>query len=100
MRTPADLKPLAQEDATMAWGRTLLVESARDGFDAEVVRRVIPADEWRSTHARPQEHVPACSWRARSRWLASAGKPANVNIDDAMQHVLDAQKPADAKRRR
>ncbi len=32
-RTPPDPKPLAQPEPTLPWGRTLTVETARDGFD-------------------------------------------------------------------
>ena len=39
-RVPADPTPLSEEDPTMPWGRSIVVEAARDGFDVEVVRRV------------------------------------------------------------
>jgi len=93
-RTPPDPKPIAQEEPTLPWGRTLLVETARDGFDAEVVRRVIPADgskprelDLRSTY-QPAHTVTL---------VGTAGKPANIKIEDALQQVLEAQKPAEAK---
>jgi vancomycin resistance protein YoaR len=93
-RVPPDPKPIAQEEPTLPWGRTLAVESARDGFDAEVVRRVIPADgsktrelDLKSTY-QPAHTVTL---------VGSAGKPAGARIDDAIQRVLDGQKPADAK---
>jgi vancomycin resistance protein YoaR len=93
-RVPPDPKPIAQEEPTLPWGRTLAVESARDGFDAEVVRRVIPADgsktrelDLKSTY-QPAHTVTL---------VGSAGKPAGASLDDAIQRVLDAQKPAEAK---
>src|SRR5262249_36259192 len=43
-RMPPDTRPLAQPEATLPWGRTLMVETARDGFDAEVIRHVTPSD--------------------------------------------------------
>ena len=89
-RTPPDPKPLAQEEPTMPWGRSLLVETARDGFDAEVVRHVIPSDG-----SKPRDLDLKSSYQpARTVTLVgSQGKPAGASIDDAIQKVLDAQKP-------
>ncbi len=39
-RVPADQTPKTEEDPTMPWGRSLLVQSAHDGFDVTVTRRV------------------------------------------------------------
>jgi vancomycin resistance protein YoaR len=93
-RTPPDTKPLAQPEPTMPWGRTVLVETARDGFDAEVVRHVLPNDggdprklDLKSTY-QPARTVTL---------VGTAGKPATASVDDALQRVLDAQKPADPK---
>ena len=93
-RTPPDTKPLAQAEPTMPWGRTVLVETARDGFDAEVVRHVLPNDggdprklDLKSTY-QPARTVTL---------VGTAGKPAAASVDDALQRVLDAQKPADPK---
>jgi len=90
-RTPPDPKPIVQEEPTMQWGRTLAVETARDGFDVEVTRRVIPNDgatprtlNLKSTY-QPAHTVTL---------VGSAGKPAGVSIDEAIQKVLDAHKPA------
>ena len=93
-RVPPDPKPIAQEEPTLPWGRTLLVESARDGFDAEVVRRVIPADG-----AKPRELDLKSTYQPAHTvtLVGSGGKPANASVDDAIQHALDAQKPAEAK---
>ena len=41
---PADPAPIQQEEPSMPWGRTLQVETARDGFDIEVTRNVTPVD--------------------------------------------------------
>jgi vancomycin resistance protein YoaR len=93
-RVPPDTKPLAQEEPSLAWGRTLVVETARDGFDAEVVRHVIPLDG-----SKPRDLDLKSTYQpARTITLVgSAGKPANASIDDALQRALDAQKPAEAK---
>jgi hypothetical protein len=93
-RTPPDTRPLAQEEPTLPWGRSLVVETARDGFDAEVVRHVIPSDG-----SKQRDLVLKSSYQpARTVTLVgSAGKPANASIDDALQRALDAQKPAQPK---
>jgi hypothetical protein len=89
-RVPPDPKPVAQEEPTLPWGRTLVVETARDGFDAEVVRHVIPQDG-----TRPRDLDLKSSYEpARTVTLVgSAGKPASANLDDAIQKALDALKP-------
>jgi vancomycin resistance protein YoaR len=90
-RMPPDPKPIVQEEPSMQWGRTLAVETARDGFDVEVTRRVIPNDgatprtlNLKSTY-QPAHTVTL---------VGSAGKPPGVSIDEAIQKVLDAQKAA------
>jgi vancomycin resistance protein YoaR len=89
-RTPPDPKPVAQEEPTIAWGRSLVVETARDGFDAEVVRHVIPNDG-----SKPRDLDLKSTYQpARTVTLVgSSGKPANANLDDALQKALDALKP-------
>ena len=89
-RTPPDPKPLAQEEPTLPWGRSLVVETARDGFDAEVVRHVIPSDgskqrdlDLKSTY-QPARTVTL---------VGSAGKPAGASLDNALAQALDALKP-------
>ncbi len=93
-RTPPDPKPIAQEEPTLPWGRTLLVETARDGFDAEVVRHVIPNDGSKQRDLDlKSNYLPARTVTL----VGSSGKPAGASIDDAIQHALDAQKPAEPK---
>ena len=89
-RTPPDTRPLAQEEPSLPWGRTVLVETARDGFDAEVIRRVIPSDG-----SKPRELDLKSTYQpARTITLVgSKGKPSSASVDDAIQKVLDAQKP-------
>jgi hypothetical protein len=93
-RTPPDTKPLAQEEPSLAWGRSLVVETARDGFDAEVIRHVIPAD---GTRSRDLDLKSSYQPARTITLVGSAGKPSNASIDDALQRALDAQKPAEAK---
>jgi vancomycin resistance protein YoaR len=90
-RTPPDPKPIAQEEPTLPWGRTLLVETARDGFDVEVTRRVIPADG-----GKPRELNLKSSYQPAHTvtLVGSANKPAGASIDEAIQHVLEAQRQA------
>jgi hypothetical protein len=93
-RVPPDPKPLAQEEPTLPWGKTILVETARDGFDAQVIRRVIPPDG-----GAPRElNLKSTYQPAHTVTLVgTSGKPANASADEAIQRVLDAQKPAEAK---
>jgi hypothetical protein len=93
-RTPPDSKPIAQAEPTLPWGRTLLVETARDGFDAEVIRHVIPQD---GSKARDLDLKSTYQPARTVTLVGSAGKPAGASIDDAIQRALDAQKPAEAK---
>jgi vancomycin resistance protein YoaR len=89
-RTPPDPRPLAQEEPSLAWGRNLVVETARDGFDAEVVRHVIPNDGGKSRDLDlKSDYQPARTVTL----VGSSGKPAGVSIDATLQRVLDAQKP-------
>jgi vancomycin resistance protein YoaR len=90
-RVPPDPKPIAQEEPSMLWGRTLTVETARDGFDAEVIRHVIPTD---GSKARDLDLKSTYQPAHTVTLVGSGGKPANANIDEALQRVLDAQKPA------
>jgi vancomycin resistance protein YoaR len=89
-RVPPDTRPIAQEESSLPWGRTVLVETARDGFDAEVIRRVIPSDG-----GKPRELDLKSTYQpARTITLVGTkGKPAGASVDDAIQRVLDAQKP-------
>jgi vancomycin resistance protein YoaR len=89
-RTPPDPRPIAQEEPSLAWGRNLVVETARDGFDAEVVRHVIPNDGSKSRDLDlKSDYQPARTVTL----VGSSGKPSSASIDDALQRALDAQKP-------
>ncbi len=57
-RTPADPHPSAQAEPTLAWGRTLIAQSAREGFDVDVKRHVIPADGGQSRDLDSEEQLP------------------------------------------
>jgi hypothetical protein len=93
-RVPPDPKPIAQEEPTLPWGRTLLVETARDGFDAEVVRHVIPQD---GSKARALDLKSTYQPARTVTLVGSGGRPAGASLEEAIQRALDAQKPAEAK---
>jgi vancomycin resistance protein YoaR len=88
-RTPPDTTPLAQAEPTLPWGRTLLVETARDGFDAEVVRHVMPTD---GSKERDLDLKSSYQPARTVTLVGSKGKPAAASIDTAIQNVLDAQR--------
>jgi vancomycin resistance protein YoaR len=74
-RVPPDTTPVTEEEPTLPWGRTIVVEAAREGFDAEVVRRVFPADGGEprvltlKSNYQPSRTVTL---------VGTAGKPANA----------------------
>jgi vancomycin resistance protein YoaR len=93
-RVSPDARPLAEAEPTLPWGRTLLVETARDGFDVQVTRHVVPNDGAKSRDlVLKSTYQPAHTVTL----VGTGGKPANASVDDAIQRVLDAQKPAPAK---
>jgi hypothetical protein len=71
-----------------------MVETARDGFDVQIIRRVIPAD---GTSTRELNLKTTYQPAHTVTLVGSAGKPAGASIDEAIQKVLDAQKPAEAQ---
>jgi vancomycin resistance protein YoaR len=90
-RVPPDPKPIAQEEPTLQWGRTLTVETARDGFDVEVTRRVITSDG-----GKPRELNLRSSYQPAHTvtLVGSAGKPAGASVEEAINKVLEAQRAA------
>lgn len=89
-RTPADPKPVVQAEPTLPWGRTLQVESARDGFEVVVTRKVTSPDG-----STPRElDLKTVYQPSRTVTLVgTANKPADVNTDDALARVLGGQRP-------
>jgi vancomycin resistance protein YoaR len=81
-RVPPDTTPVTEEDATMPWGRNIVVEAAREGFDVEVVRRVLPSDNGEprvltlKSNYQPSRNVTL---------VGTAGKPANATAIPAAQ---------------
>ncbi len=92
-RTAPDPRPVAQEEPSMPWGRTLAVEAARDGFDIVVTRAVSANDG-----SKPRELKLRSSYQPSRNvtLIGTAGKPANASVDDAIAKVLGIPKPSEA----
>jgi vancomycin resistance protein YoaR len=91
-KTPPDPKPVAQPEPLVPWGKTVLVETARDGFDVEVEREVIPSDGSQervldlTSHYDPAQTVTL---------VGTGGAPTGANVEAALERALVAQnKPA------
>ncbi|MBV9170839.1 MAG: VanW family protein, partial [Chloroflexi bacterium] len=93
-RTPPDTRPIAQPEPTLPWGRSLVVETARDGFDAEVKRHVIPDD---GSKARDLDLKSTYEPAHTVTLVGTGGKPASADVDAALQRAADALKPAQPK---
>jgi hypothetical protein len=91
-KVPPDLKPLAQPEPLLPWGKTVLVETARDGFDVEIKRVVVPVDGSQKrvldlkSHYEPAQTVTL---------VGTGGAPSGANVEAAIERALAAQnKPA------
>jgi vancomycin resistance protein YoaR len=74
-RVPADTKPATQDDPTMPWGRSMVVQTARDGFDVVITRTVTPnaGGEPRTLRLRSKyQAVPTLTL------VGTNGRPANA----------------------
>ncbi|HEX2184176.1 MAG TPA: VanW family protein, partial [Chloroflexota bacterium] len=83
-RTPADPTPVTQEDATLAWGRRLQVETAREGFNVAITRTVDAHD------GRAPRVLNLLSTYQPSRnvtLVGTAGKPAETTTAQAGSSV-------------
>ncbi len=91
-RRPASPQPVAQAEPTLPWGRTLQVESARDGFDVSITRRVTPAagGEPRTLKLR-SSYQPSRTVTL----VGTAGKPANASVEEALARVLGPPRPSE-----
>jgi len=79
-RVPPDTAPVTEEDPTMPWGRNIVVEAAREGFDVEVVRKVTQADQ-----PEPRTLTLKSSYQPSRNvtLIGTAGKPANAAVPAA-----------------
>lgn len=94
-RRPPDPQPVAQEEPSLPWGRTLQVESAREGFDVVVTRRVTGPD---GQEVRPPLRLRSSYQPSRTVTLVgTANKPANASVDEAIAKVLGPQKVEENK---
>jgi vancomycin resistance protein YoaR len=92
-RTSPDTRPYAQPEPTLPWGRTIVVETARDGFVVEVRRHVTPLDG-----SEPRD-LPLKSTYEPAHTVTlvgTANKPASASLDDALQRAVEAQLPKPA----
>jgi hypothetical protein len=89
-RMAPDPRPLAEPEPSLPWGRTVVVETARDGFDVVVRRHVIPAEGGRSRDLDlKSSYEPAHTVTL----VGTAGRPATASLEDALQRAIDAQRP-------
>jgi vancomycin resistance protein YoaR len=82
-RVPPDTKPQYEEEPTLAWGRTVVVEAAREGFDAEVTRRVIAEGEEPRVLTLKSSYQPSRNVTV----IGTAGKPASASVEDTIARL-------------
>lgn len=90
-RVAADPTPVVQEEPTLAWGRTLLIESARDGFDVVIDRQIV------SQNGSTVRNLPLKSVYQPSHTVTlvgTANAPAGASVSAAVDQVRAAQQPA------
>ncbi|MGI9147456.1 MAG: VanW family protein [Chloroflexota bacterium] len=90
-RVAADPTPVVEAEPTMAWGRTLLVESARDGFDALINRHVISPD---GNTVRDLALKSVYQPSHTVTLVGTANPPAGASVADALGQVRAAEQPA------
>ncbi|HEV7663052.1 MAG TPA: VanW family protein, partial [Chloroflexota bacterium] len=87
----ADPTPDVQPEPSLAWGRVLPVESARDGFDVLLDRHVLPND------GHPQRELQLKSVYAPAHTVTlvgTAGAPDAATIAAAVERVRQTLQPA------
>jgi vancomycin resistance protein YoaR len=82
-RVPPDTKPQYEEEPTLAWGRTVVVEAARDGFDAEVTRRVVADGEEPRVLTLKSSYQPSRNVTV----IGTAGKPASASVEETIARL-------------
>ena len=93
-RVAPDTRPFAQAEPTLPWGRSIVVETARDGFDVEVRRHVTPLDGGKTRDlVLKSTYVPAHTVTL----VGTSGKPATASLEEALQRAVDAQRPPEPK---
>jgi hypothetical protein len=92
-RVPPDTKPSAQAEPTLPWGRTLQVESAREGFDVVVKRHVVPAD------GGPARDLVLKSTYQPARTVTlvgTGGAPAGADVSSIIARIVGSDSAASA----
>ncbi|HEY3081010.1 MAG TPA: VanW family protein [Chloroflexota bacterium] len=90
-RVPPDTKPVYEEEPSMPWGRTIVVEAAREGFDVELSRTVVPADG-----SEPRVLTLKSSYQPSRNvtLVGTGGKPAGASVEDAVAKPSRPSAPA------
>jgi hypothetical protein len=92
-RVTADPTPDVQPEPSLAWGRVLPVESARDGFEVLLDRRVLPDD------GRPARELLLKSVYAPAHTVTlvgTGGAPDAGSVSAAVERVRQSLQPAGA----
>jgi vancomycin resistance protein YoaR len=92
-RVTADPTPDVQAEPSLAWGRVLPVESARDGFEVLLDRRVLPDD------GRPARELLLKSVYAPAHTVTlvgTGGAPDAGSVSAAVERVRQSLQPAGA----
>lgn len=90
-RVTPDPTPVVQEAPTLPWGRTLPVESARDGFEVVVTRHVVPRDGGASRDlALKSIYQPSHTVTL----VGTADRPSGASVAEALGRVRASQAPA------
>jgi hypothetical protein len=88
-RVVADPTPEVQEEPSLPWGRTLLVESSRDGFSVLLTRRVTPTAGGAVRElALKSVYAPAHTVTL----VGSGGAPDGQSVAAAVEHVRASQR--------
>jgi hypothetical protein len=89
-RIAADPTPLVEAEPTLAWGRVLPVESAREGFTAVITRHVLP-----DAGGAPRELVLKSVYQPSHSvtLVGTAEKPADVSTASALAQVRASLQP-------
>ncbi|MDQ6675258.1 MAG: VanW family protein [Chloroflexota bacterium] len=90
-RVTADPSPVVQPEPTLAWGRTLLVESARDGFDVVINRQIVSPD---GSTVRGLALKSVYQPSHTVTLVGTANAPAGASVPEALDQVRAAQQPA------
>ena len=92
-RLAADPTPVIQAEPTLPWGRSLPIESAREGFQVVVSRQVVPRD------GGPARELALKSIYQPSHTVAlvgTANAPTSASVAEAIERVRATLQPPQA----